>query len=254
MRALLRVWAGDGEPPRGWACLLPPDGEEQRGLVYAHDSGGWTYTGVSSAVAARARGDAGAAYGDRPPEAAADQRERDALAAVVATVVEADLFITERPYLFGDRKIHFPCVTLCRVREALAMVGLYLRSQGEYVLWRAPDGAGGPTANEWLYYQIGAVALLPELWRWSGAQAAAPQQGTPDALGGLTGALLLRVVRALRARDSFHRALLLAERHPRLERRHVREFARVAACREGDRLQHALDVKFLKRGLPDTEA
>ena len=91
------------------------------------------------------------------------------------------------------------------------MVGLYLRSQGEFVLWRAADGSGGPTANEWLYYQIGAVALLPELWRWSGAQAAAPQQGTPDALGGLTGALLLRVVRALRTRDSFHRALNLPQ-------------------------------------------
>lgn len=39
---------------------------------------------------------------------AADKRERDALAADVATAVEADLFITERPYLFGARKIHVP--------------------------------------------------------------------------------------------------------------------------------------------------
>jgi hypothetical protein len=46
--------------------------------------------------------------GDRPPAAAADQRERDTLAADVATTVEADLFITERPYLFGERKIHIP--------------------------------------------------------------------------------------------------------------------------------------------------
>jgi hypothetical protein len=91
------------------------------------------------------------------------------------------------------------------------MVGLYLRSQGEYVLWRVPDGSGGPTANEWLYYQIGAVALLPELWRWSGAQAPAPQQGTPDVLADLTAALLLRVVRAFRTRDSFHRALNLPQ-------------------------------------------
>ena len=162
-------------------------------------------------MAAHARGDGGAAYGDRPPEAAADQREQDALAADVATAVEADLFITERPYLFGQRQIHIPCVTLCRVPEALAMVGLYLRSQGEYVLWRVPDGSGGPTANEWLYYQIGAVALLQELWQWSGAQAAAPQQGTPDALSGLTAALLMRVVGALRSRDSFHRALNLPQ-------------------------------------------
>lgn len=201
----------DGEPPRGWACLLPPDGEEQRGLVYAYDSGGWTETGVSSAGAAYARGDAGAVYGDRGAEAAADQRERDALAVGVATAVEADLFITERPYLFGERRIHIPSVTLCRVPEALAMVGLYLRSQGEYVLWRAADGSGRLTSNEWLYYQIGAVALLPELWRWSGIHVVAPRQGTPDALRGLNGALQLRVVRALRTRDSFHRALNLPQ-------------------------------------------
>ena len=113
--------ARDGEPPRGWACLLPPDGEEQRGLVYAHDSGGWTCTGISSAVAAHARGDTGAAYGDRPSAAAADQRERDALAADVATAVEADLFITERPYLFGARTIHIPCVTL-RVIQGCGML------------------------------------------------------------------------------------------------------------------------------------
>jgi hypothetical protein len=92
------------------------------------------------------------------------------------------------------------------------MVGLYLRSQGEFVLWDAADGSGGPTASEWLYYQIGAVALLPELWRWSGIQAAAPQPAAPDALGSLTGTLLLRVVRALRTRDSFHRAFNLPQR------------------------------------------
>jgi hypothetical protein len=96
-------------------------------------------------VAANARGDTGSgAYGDRPPEAAAGQRELDALAAGVAAAIEADLFITERPYLFGTRKIHIPSVTLCRIPEALAMVGLYLRSQGEFVLWRVADGSGGP--------------------------------------------------------------------------------------------------------------
>ena len=66
----------------------------------------------------------------------ADRRERDALAADVATAVEADLFITERPYLFGTKRIHVPAVTLCQTPEALAMIGLYLRSQGEFILWR----------------------------------------------------------------------------------------------------------------------
>jgi hypothetical protein len=53
-------------------------------------------------------------------------------------------------------------VTLCRVPEALALTSLYLRSQGEFILWRVADGTGGPKANEWLFYQIGAVALLPD--------------------------------------------------------------------------------------------
>ena len=201
----------DGEPPKGWACLLPPDGGEQRGMVYAHDSGGWTYSGVSAKVGAYARADVNAAYRNRPPEAAADQRERDTLAADVAAAVEADLFITERPYLFEKRQVHLPRVTLCRVPDALAMVSLYLRSQREFILWRAADGSGGPTANEWLYYQIGAVALLPELWRWSGAQPAVPQPEASEVLRGLTAALQLRIVRALRTRDAFHRALNLPQ-------------------------------------------
>ncbi len=203
---------GDEKPPSGWACLLPPDGGEWRSLVYAHDSGRRTYAGVSGKVAAYARDDTGSgAYRDRTPGAAADQRERDALAADVATAVDADLFITERPYLFGAKKIHVPGVTLCRIPEALAMAGLYLRSQGEFILWRPGEGTPGLTANEWLYYQIGAVGLLPELWRWSTAQAAAPQPGAPDALSGLNNALLLRIVRALRTRDSFHRAFNLPQ-------------------------------------------
>ena len=202
---------GDGEPLKGWARLLPPDDEEYRGLVYTHDSGGSTYAGVSAKVAAHARDDTGSgAYLDRAPGAAADQRERDALAADAATAVGADLFVTERPYLFGAKRMHVPGVTLCRIPEALAMIGLYLRSQGEFVLWRPADGTPGITANEWLYYQIGAIALLSQLWHWSTAQAApAPQD--PDALSGLHSALLLRIVRALRTRDSFHRAFSLPQ-------------------------------------------
>jgi len=49
------------------------------------------------------------------------------------------------------------------------------------------------------------------------------------------------------------RRFLLPERHPRLGRSHVSEIVRVAACREGDRLQQAPDAKFLKR-VCDTQA
>jgi hypothetical protein len=203
---------GDGGPPTGWACLLPPGGQEWRSLVYAYDSGAKTYTSVSAKVAASARDDAGSGvYRDRPPDVAAGRREQDALAADAAVAVGADLFITERPYLFGAKRIHAPAVTLCRTPDALAMIGLYLRSQGEFILWRPADGTPGLTANEWLYYQIGAVALLPELWHWSARQVAMPVPGAADALSGLNSALLLRMVRALRTRDSFHRACNLPQ-------------------------------------------
>jgi hypothetical protein len=203
---------GEVDQLAGWACLDPPDEQEYRGLVYAHHSGQSTYTGVSAKVAAYARDDFGSgAYLDLPADAAADQRERDVLAADVATAVGADLFITERPYLFGAKRIHVPGVTLCRVPEALALIGLYMRSQGEFVLWRPADGTPGHVANEWLYYQIGAVALLPEQWRWSTGQVVVAAPGIADVLSGLNSALLLRIVRALRTRDSFHRAFSLPQ-------------------------------------------
>jgi hypothetical protein len=205
--------AGTGSPPKGWAYLLPPDGGEGRPLAYAHHSDQWMCTGVSTAAADHARGDTSSdAYADRRPEAAADQRERDALAANAAAALEADLFITGRPYLFGARAVSDSAVALCGVPEALSTVGLYLRSQGEFILWRPPNGSGGLTANEWLYYQIGAVALLPELWRWSSIQVPADRLGALKVLGDLNSALLLRVVRALRTRDSFHRAAGLPQR------------------------------------------
>lgn len=197
----------EGDAPGGWACLLPPDSMGGWDLVYAYDSGEQAYAGVSRAAAAYARNDTGSVvYRDRPADAAADQRERDSLAASVAVAAEADLFVTERPYLYADRKVHVPGVTLYRIPEALAMVGLYLRSQGEFVLWRDENGLG-LTANEWLFYQIGAVALLPEHWRWG----AAARHEAYDALAGLSSALRLRIVRALRTWDSFHRALNLPQ-------------------------------------------
>jgi hypothetical protein len=200
--------SAEGHAPPGWACLLPPDSVIGWDLVYAHDSRQQVYTGISRAAAAHARNDTGSGvYGDRPADVAADQRERDSLALDVAIAAGVDLFITERPYLFEDSKVQVPFVTVCRIPEALAMVGLYLRSQGEFVLWREADSLAD-TANEWLFYQIGAVALLPEQWRWS----ADARPEASDALADLSSALRLRIVRALRTRDGFHRALNLPQK------------------------------------------
>lgn len=191
----------------GWAELLPPDDQEGRGLAYAYVNEQAFSTGLFGKRADYARGDRTAkAYRDRSDVAAADQRELDALAAEAAMAVNADLFVTERPYLFETRQPVAQGVTLCPVAKALAVVGLYLRSQDEFVLWHTADGTGKLMANEWLYYQIGAVELLPELWRWSSAAAQMHSSDDEERLGGLHDAVLQRVQRVLRARDGFCRA------------------------------------------------
>jgi len=194
----------------GWAELRPPNNDGVRGVQYLdgsriHDKA------VYGAGAARARGAGSVAYRDHAWEATADQRERDLLAAEVAQVVEADVFVTERPYLFELRAPVTQGVTICRTAEALAVVALYLRSQHEFVLWCAADGAG-PRANEWLYYQIGAMALLPEFWRWSVGRAQVQSEQDQETLADLSNALWQRITRALRMRDSFHRAYGLPQR------------------------------------------
>jgi hypothetical protein len=197
----------NGDTAEGWAELLPPDDHEGRDLVYAHASEQPVCTSVYGTRAEYSRGDtAPAAYRDRGDEAAADQREHDALAAEIAVAVNADLFVTERPYLFETRWPVAQGVTLCPIAKALAVVGLYLRSQDEFVLWHAADGSGKLMTNEWLYYQIGAVELLPELGRWPSARAQLKSADARETLNGLDDALLQRVQRSLRTRDGFYRA------------------------------------------------
>jgi hypothetical protein len=196
----------------GWAELLPPDDQEGRDLVCAYVNEQAFCTGLLGQSGEYVRGDTTpTAYLDRSEKAAADQRELDALAAEAAIAVNADLFVTERPYLFETHQPIAQGVTLCPVAKAAAVVGLYLRSQDEFVLWHAADGSGRQMTNEWLYYQIGAVELLPELWRWSSATAQLQSANDKERCSGLHDAVLQRVQRSLRTRDSFCRACNLPQ-------------------------------------------
>ena len=150
-------------------------------------------------------------YRNLDAEEAADRRERDGLAAETAEAVHADLFITERPYFFGTRAVMAHGVTMCRPLEALALVGLYLRSQHEFIVWKAADDSGTHGMNEGLYYQVGALELLPKAWRWSRTCSQESQVTGNDTLRELQYSLIQRVQRALKTRDSFHRACNLPQ-------------------------------------------
>lgn len=196
----------------GWAELLPPDGQDGRWLIYDSDAPGPILTSVLGQHADYVRRDTAlAVYKDLSPEDAADRRERDALAAEVAEAVHADLFIAERPYLFEAKAAMAQGVTLCRTPEALALVGLYLRSQNEYIIWKAADGTGSYSMNEGLYYWVGTRELLPTAWRWFSACTQESHATGDDTLLDLGQSLLRRVQRVLEARDRFHRAFNLPQ-------------------------------------------
>ena len=161
-----------GERVPGWAVLGP---EEPGGLL-GHRSVRWTVGGrpadgalVGDVPAAAAGDDRTDAYSDLEPGVASERRRADALAAKVAETIGADIFITEREYL---HHITWPLadgVTYCALNDALTVIGLYLRSQGSFIISRHPAGRGTHNMNRGLYYWVGTRELLPSAWRWFSA-------------------------------------------------------------------------------------
>lgn len=141
---------------------------------------------------------------------APEQREKDTLALHVASeAAQADIYITERPYLYAGGKLASePGLTVCTVKEAITILALYLRTQGEFVI---PTGSKSFkfNFNRGLYFWVGTRELLPEAWRWFSACVQHSTKTSDDHLLLLGGSLLSRVNKALQSRDDIHTALNL---------------------------------------------
>lgn len=147
------------------------------------------------------------AYADLPPEQAAKRREADSLAAQIAEEIDADLLVTRRPYLQDNSRLSYDGVTICTPEQALPLVGLYMRAQGEFYVSVETDGKAAYPVNQHAFYRIAVAEYLPATWRWL---AACAQHSTGTGNTGLAhtaGSLLLRVQRALQARDELYAAL-----------------------------------------------
>lgn len=195
----------------GWAVLSPPDPPTPfapwgaRGLRYVREDS-FVDAGVSGnkfLIAANDRETE--AYRDRDEADARAQRQADALAVQVAEVLGADLFVTDRQYLHEVTPDFADGVTICRAGDALTLLGLYLRSQGEFVF--SHNRKGKMVFNRGMYFVVGTMELLPSAWRWTAAATQHGRGGGDDALMVLVGSLLQRVSRALQARDEVHVAL-----------------------------------------------
>jgi hypothetical protein len=199
-----------GERVPGWAVLGP---EEPGGLlghrsVVAARGGTTTHAAVVGNFADAAASDTRTqAYAELAPDVASVRRRADALAAQVAGAINADIFITNRAYLHGVTWNLADGVTFCAIEDALAAVGLYLRSQNTFVISRDPSGRGTDIMNRGLYYWVGTRELLPSAWRWFSACVQHSTSIGDNSLLLLGQSVLQRTQRALQVRDEVHVAL-----------------------------------------------
>ena len=77
------------------------------------------------------------------------------------------------------------------------------RRRGGQITWRALDGTGTFYMN-CFYYWVGALEILPAVWRWNKACGQEPAASGDDTLRELGESLVRRVQRVLEARDRFH--------------------------------------------------
>lgn len=145
------------------------------------------------------------AYQGLPRDEASAARRADAIAVQAAQAFKADLFVTERGYLHGVRWSLTDGVTICTPQQALALVGLYLRTRGEYLEWTG-QGVTVRTSKAG-YFMVGARELLPAGWKWVRACVEYDRANATDELTHLAAAVFQRVSRALQARDGLLRAM-----------------------------------------------
>jgi len=136
-------------------------------------------------------------------DAARQAREEDMRAAQVAQAMGANISITARRYVFESSALRQSPVCFVGVEEALALIGLYLRSQGEFVVLGGRDRIELGRRH---FYWVGARELLPEAWRWLAACTQRSHAAGDERPLYLGVSLLQRVERSLWARDDLHRA------------------------------------------------
>jgi hypothetical protein len=189
---------------RGWAVLSDFDARSQSyGVTYQERPGVYSSGGIIGNAIDVAEVDTRTeVYRDLSTEEAKGRRRADALASQVARqAIGADIYVTERPYLQEVGWSLNEGVTICDVEQALAAIGFYLRSQGEFPI------ANKYRFNRGLFYWVGTRELLPDGWRWFTACVQSATGAGDESLIILGGSIFQRVQRALESRDAIHLAL-----------------------------------------------
>lgn len=194
----------------GWAVAsLYNEKEDFWPVTYSMGKDSFTNAAVSGNIVQWAEKDEQSrVYRKLDREARGQKRKRDTLAQEVAVqAVQVDVFVTDRKYLLDERRVRENRgITICSVEEAVTLLALYLRAQGEYII-AMPNSHIRYTFNRGLFYWVGTREVLPEGWRWFSACVYHSSGSGNDKLLGLGGSVMSRMQRAIEARDRVHIAL-----------------------------------------------
>jgi hypothetical protein len=193
----------------GWVRVGAYDPlREERPVVISTGEGQFTDAGMRGDFTGSVeRGAASPLYLPLGPEGASEQCRADLIAAKAAEVAEADIFITRRPYLHTTGRTFADGAVIATPEQALPLVSLYLRAQGQYVTWLDIAGKTSTTLNPGSFYARGALELAPNTWTLLRALAQHKQHGGPQALVALAQAVIGRLQQAVTQRDVMYWAL-----------------------------------------------
>ncbi len=217
---LLR-YTDDGPPPdlprgsnhtddavRGWIIVRGYEADIHMWRIVVHDGKSVTETCFGGDFPNAAEQDSNtSAYADLDSCTASKRRRADAIAAQAAAAAGADIYITSRPYLFRVGWEIAYGLLCAKPEEALPLVSLYLRTQGEFIDWRSLDGNGTTKMNRGLFYARSVISLVPRLFGALVGLAGRAQTSDGRRAIGLAQAMFGRLQQTLVARDEMYRAL-----------------------------------------------
>lgn len=127
--------------------------------------------------------------------------EQAALMLLAAGEIGADILITNHPLLRHAETLDTPgTISVACVSEAIPMIGLYLRSRGEYIL--STVGAGSVTSNKRSFWERAALTFVPSFPAVVSGSVKLDQERASPELAPLARAALRRATRALEQRDA----------------------------------------------------
>lgn len=138
--------------------------------------------------------------------------------------ISADALVTRNSHLLGNEHAWYTNGNSMTPDAAVALLGLYLRLRGDFTYERGGDPKTGRRHSlrfdRGLYYWVVTRSLLPAAWRWFSACVYSSSASGDDALLALGNSALMRVDRALRARDRIHEQFKIEQNNNTMDEAH----------------------------------